>query len=58
MSLKIAIIGVGAIGAFLGARLAEAGEDVTLIARGANLEALRTRGIRFQNLYDVRPAHS
>jgi 2-dehydropantoate 2-reductase len=44
--VKIAIIGVGAIGGFLGARLAHAGEEVTFIARGANLEALRTRGIR------------
>jgi 2-dehydropantoate 2-reductase len=44
--LKIAIIGVGAIGGYVGARLAHAGEDVTFIARGANLDALRTRGIR------------
>lgn len=44
--VKIAIIGVGAIGGFLGARLAHAGEEVTFVARGANLEALRTRGIR------------
>jgi 2-dehydropantoate 2-reductase len=44
--LKIAIIGVGAIGGYVGIRLALAGEDVTFIARGANLEALRTRGIR------------
>jgi 2-dehydropantoate 2-reductase len=44
--LKIAVVGVGAIGGFVGARLAHAGEDVTFIARGANLDALRTRGIR------------
>jgi 2-dehydropantoate 2-reductase len=44
--LKIAIIGVGAIGGYVGTRLALAGEDVTFIARGANLEALRSRGIR------------
>jgi len=44
--LKIAIIGVGAIGGYVGIRLALAGEDVTFIARGANLEALRNRGIR------------
>jgi 2-dehydropantoate 2-reductase len=44
--LKIAIIGVGAIGGYVGTRLALAGEDVTFIARGANLEALRHRGIR------------
>jgi 2-dehydropantoate 2-reductase len=44
--LKIAIIGVGAIGGYVGIRLALAGEEVTFIARGANLEALRSRGIR------------
>jgi 2-dehydropantoate 2-reductase len=44
--LKIAIIGVGAIGGYVGIRLALAGEDVTFIARGANLQALRDRGIR------------
>lgn len=44
--VKIAIIGVGAIGGYLGARLAHAGEDVTFIARGANLDALKARGIR------------
>ena len=44
--MKIAIIGVGAIGGFVGTKLALAGEDVTFIARGANLEALRSRGIQ------------
>ena len=44
--MKIAIIGVGAIGGYVGARLAHCGEDVTFIARGANLEALKSRGIR------------
>jgi 2-dehydropantoate 2-reductase len=44
--LKIAIVGVGAIGGFVGHRLAHAGEDVTFIARGKNLEALQTQGIR------------
>ncbi|MGB9329149.1 MAG: 2-dehydropantoate 2-reductase [Steroidobacteraceae bacterium] len=46
--MKIAIIGVGAIGGYVGIRLALAGEDVTLIARGANLKALQTRGLRLQ----------
>jgi 2-dehydropantoate 2-reductase len=45
-ALKVAIVGVGAIGGYLGAKLAHAGEDVTFIARGANLDALSTRGIR------------
>lgn len=44
--MKIAIIGVGAIGGYVGTRLAHAGNEVTFIARGSNLDALRTRGIR------------
>lgn len=44
--MKIAIIGVGAIGGYVGTRLALAGKDVTFIARGATLEALQTRGIK------------
>lgn len=44
--MKIAIIGAGAIGGFVGTQLAFAGEDVTFIARGATLEALKTRGMR------------
>lgn len=45
-SMKIAIVGAGAIGGFLGARLALAGEGVTFIARGKNLEAIRAGGMK------------
>jgi 2-dehydropantoate 2-reductase len=48
--MKIAIIGVGAIGGYMAVKLALAGEDITLIARGANLDALRTRGLRLINV--------
>jgi 2-dehydropantoate 2-reductase len=44
--MKVAIVGAGAIGAYVGLRLALAGKDVTFIARGANLETLRARGVR------------
>lgn len=44
--MRIAIIGVGAIGGFVGLRLALAFEQVTFIARGATLDALRARGLR------------
>lgn len=44
--MKMAIIGAGAIGGFVGAQLAHAGEEVTFIARGATLDALKERGIR------------
>jgi 2-dehydropantoate 2-reductase len=44
--MKIAVVGVGAIGGYVGHSLAQAGEDVTFIARGKNLEALQSRGIK------------
>ena len=44
--MKIAIIGAGAIGGLVGVKLALAGEDVTFIVRGANLEAIRRQGMK------------
>ncbi|MBL8305124.1 MAG: 2-dehydropantoate 2-reductase [Rubrivivax sp.] len=44
--MKIAVVGAGAIGGYLGARLSAAGEDVTFIARNRNLEAIRANGFR------------
>jgi 2-dehydropantoate 2-reductase len=44
--MKIAVVGAGAIGGYLGGWLAAAGEDVTYIARGANLDAIRRDGMR------------
>jgi len=46
IDMKIAIIGAGAIGGLVGAKLALAGEDVTFIVRGANLEAIGRNGIK------------
>jgi 2-dehydropantoate 2-reductase len=43
--MKVAVIGAGAIGGLVGARLAKAGEDVTFLVRGANLEAIAARGV-------------
>ena len=43
--MRIAIIGAGAIGGWLGARLAGAGNDVGVIARGATLAAIKTNGL-------------
>lgn len=43
------VYGAGAVGGVVGARLAEAGLDVTLIARGAHLDALHTRGLRIES---------
>lgn len=44
--MTIAIIGAGGVGGYFGARWAAAGHDVTLIARGDHLEAIRARGVR------------
>src|SRR6204780_3701293 len=44
--MKITVIGAGAIGGYVGAKLALAGEDVTFLVRGANLEAIRARGMK------------
>ena len=44
--MKIAVIGAGAIGGLVGAKLALAGEDVTFIVRGDNLAAIGERGMR------------
>lgn len=44
--MKFAVFGAGSIGGYLGARLALAGEDVTFIARGANLDAIRKNGFK------------
>jgi 2-dehydropantoate 2-reductase len=44
--MRIAVIGAGAIGGYVGVKLALAGEDVTFIVRGANLEAIRARGMK------------
>ena len=44
--MKFAVAGAGAIGAYLGAMLQRAGEDVFLIARGPHLQAMREHGLR------------
>ncbi|NNE83347.1 MAG: 2-dehydropantoate 2-reductase [Alphaproteobacteria bacterium] len=44
--MKICIVGAGAIGGVLGIRLADAGHDVSLLARGAHLAALRANGAK------------
>ena len=43
--MRICIVGAGAIGGLVGARLAAAGETVSVLARGANLEAISARGL-------------
>jgi 2-dehydropantoate 2-reductase len=56
--MKICVYGAGAIGGFIGAKLARAGQDVTLIARGPHLEAMRKNGLTLRSegeTVNVRP---
>jgi 2-dehydropantoate 2-reductase len=47
--MRFAILGSGAVGGYFGAKLAQSGQDVTFIARGAHLEAIRSRGLAIQS---------
>ncbi len=47
--MRVCVYGAGAIGGYLGARLAIAGEDVTLIARGPHLAAMQRDGLRLRS---------
>ncbi len=56
--MKIVIAGAGAIGGYLGAKLARAGADVVLFARGPHLQAMQARGLRVvgnEEQFEVRP---
>ncbi|MBR0799339.1 2-dehydropantoate 2-reductase [Bradyrhizobium jicamae] len=46
--MRIAVVGAGGVGGGFGAALAQAGADVTFIARGAHLAAMRSEGLRIQ----------
>lgn len=48
--MKIAVFGAGGVGALFGARLMQAGEEVTFLARGHNLRALQTEGLYMQSV--------
>jgi 2-dehydropantoate 2-reductase len=58
--MKIAFMGAGGVGGLIGARLAQAGADVSFVARGAHLKAMRENGLKLESqvgevhLRDVR----
>jgi 2-dehydropantoate 2-reductase len=57
--MRFLIAGAGAIGAYIGARMAQAGFDVTLFARGPHLRAMRERGVQVKSTegdFLARPA--
>jgi len=48
--MRFAIFGVGAVGGYFGARLAQAGEDVVFIAKGDTLKTIQAQGLRLESL--------
>ena len=57
--MRFLIAGAGAIGAYIGARMAQAGFDVTLLARGPHLKAMQDRGVQVKSAdgdFVARPA--
>ncbi|ARV59014.1 hypothetical protein BZZ01_10535 [Nostocales cyanobacterium HT-58-2] len=49
--MKVCIVGAGAIGGYMGAKLAHSGAQVTLIARGAHLQAIQEKGLILRHSY-------
>ncbi len=47
--MRFVVFGAGGVGSVIGARLFEGGHDVTLIARGEHLEAIRARGLEVRD---------
>jgi 2-dehydropantoate 2-reductase len=47
--MRVAVMATGALGGYFGGRLAEAGHDVSFIARGANLAAIRKNGLKVES---------
>ena len=59
--MRITVFGAGAVGAYFGGRLAEAGEDVAFVARGDHLRAIREHGLRVSSIagdFTVDPARA
>jgi 2-dehydropantoate 2-reductase len=59
--MRLAVVGAGGVGGYFGGRLAQAGESVVFIARGAHLEAIRRDGLRVESIagdFLIRPAET
>ncbi|MEW6241293.1 MAG: 2-dehydropantoate 2-reductase [Chloroflexota bacterium] len=59
--MKIAVIGTGGVGGYYGGLLAKQGHDVTFLARGAHLEAIRRYGLQIKSIhgdFSVTPAQA
>jgi 2-dehydropantoate 2-reductase len=59
--MRIAVVGAGAVGGYFGGRLAQAGEEVVFLARGANLQAIQEHGLQVESVdgdFAIRPAQA
>jgi len=59
--MRIAVFGTGGVGGYFGGRLAQAGENVTFIARGRHLQAIKANGLKVDSLagdFAVSPANA
>jgi 2-dehydropantoate 2-reductase len=56
--MRICVVGAGAIGGYLAVLLARAGNDVTVIARGAQLQAIREHGLRLIDVQGAEVSHA
>jgi 2-dehydropantoate 2-reductase len=59
--VRLAIFGTGGVGGYFGGRLAQAGQDVVFIARGAHLDAMRREGLQVESIagdFVLRPAQA
>jgi 2-dehydropantoate 2-reductase len=60
--MKIAVVGTGGVGGYFGGLLARAGQEVTFLARGEHLQAIRARGLLVKSTthgeFSIAPAHA
>jgi 2-dehydropantoate 2-reductase len=59
--MRIAVVGTGAVGGYFGGRLAQAGQDVVFLARGAHLRAIQEQGLQVESVdgdFAIYPAHA
>jgi 2-dehydropantoate 2-reductase len=59
--MRIAVVGTGGVGGYFGGLLAQAGHDVSFIARGSHLRAIQERGLRVESIggtFTIAPANA
>lgn len=57
MTIRVAVFGAGAVGAYFGARLHESGVDVSFVARGTHLDAIRRNGLKVESIAGAATVH-